>query len=180
MEQSTIIETFETSLGVNIWVERYSIVVYLITGIIAIYAHLSLVIFFEALLGIFLFTGIVFMGFVGIAAHIRYFFYFERNRKVELYRDRMVISVNGEVAEQIFKNDIVKIILRDKIKSYGYNLWPTSADPFYYLVVLGKNQEKVILTCLLDIGLKKKIAGWYGQELEHKYQFFPFPKLSVE
>jgi len=175
MEQSTIIETFETSLIVNVWVERYNIVFFLITGIIIIYAQLSLEIFFEALLGIFLFTGIVFMGFVGIAAHVKYYFNFERNRKVELYTDRMDISVNGEVSEQIFKNDIVNIILYDKINSYGSNFYPTYADPYYYLVVIGKNQERIILTCLLDIRLKKKIAAWYDQELEHKYQFFPFP-----
>ena len=179
MEQSTIIETFETSLIANIWVERYNIMVFLMVSIIAIFVQFSLIIFLEFLLASLLFTGIFMLGFVGIAAHIRYYFHFERNRKVELYTDRMVINLNSDVLEEIFKKDIVKIILCDKLKykleSGGYNLWGTFADPFYYLVVIGKNKENVILTCLLDIKLKKKIAAWYGQELEHKYQFFPFP-----
>ncbi|MEO7487276.1 MAG: hypothetical protein ABIU77_09250 [Ferruginibacter sp.] len=176
MEQIKIIETLETSLVVNIWVQRNSLIIYLITGIIAIYAQFNLMMFFELLLGIFLFIGIVFMGFVGIAAHMQYYFQFERNRKVELYSDRIVvICKNGQVVDQIFKRDIDKIVLYDKIKSYGYNLWPTNADSYYYITVIGKNQEKIILTCLLDISLKKKVASWYGQELQHKYQFFPLP-----
>jgi hypothetical protein len=130
MEQGTIIETFETSLIANIWMERYHIMDIVLTGFFVIYAQLSLVIFFEALLGLFLFTGIVCMGFVAIAAHIRYYFHFERNRKVELYTDKMVINVNTDVSEEIFKKDIVAIILCDKLKSQsksgGYNLWPTS------------------------------------------------------
>jgi hypothetical protein len=120
MEQSTIVETFETSLGANLWVERYYIVVFLITCIIAIYAKLSLVVFFETLLGTFLFMGIIFMGFVAMIAHVKYYFNFENNRKVELYTDRMVISVNGEVAEQIFKNDTVKTMLYNKIIELGF------------------------------------------------------------
>src|SRR5215468_3876961 len=102
MEQSTIIETFETFLGVNIWLERNHIMIFLITGVISIFAQFSLVMFFELLLGIFLFTGIVCMGFAGIAAHIRYYFHFERNRKVELYTDRIEINVNREVLQKIF------------------------------------------------------------------------------
>ena len=152
---------------------------FLITCIIAIYAQLSLVIFFESLLGIFLFIGIFFLGFLGIAAHIRYYFHFESNRKVELYKDSMINYLNAKVTEQIFKNDIIKITLCDKINSYGSNFYPTSADPFYYLIVLVKNQEKIILTCLLDIGLKKKIAGWYGKEFEHMYQFSLSQLLAV-
>ena len=175
MEQNSPGETLKTSLGVNIWAERNYIIVSLLTGVIVIYVKLSLVNFFEALAGIYLFTGIFFLGFVGIIAHVKYYFNFERNRKVELYTDRMVISVNGELTKQIFKNDILKIILCDKLQSYGNNLYPTYLDAFYYLVVIGKNQERVILTCLLDRKLKKKIATWYGLELEHKYQFFPIP-----
>jgi hypothetical protein len=175
MEQSTKIETLETSLKVNIWMQRSSFIGYLIAGIIAVLVHLSLVQFFELLLGVFLFTGIFLFGFVGISAHIQYYFRFERSRKVELYSDRIVIFKNGQILQQMFKNEINKIILCDKIKSYGFNLNPTYADSYYYLVVLGRNQERIILTCLLNISLKKKIATWYGQELEHKYQFFPFP-----
>jgi hypothetical protein len=179
MEQSTIVETFETSLGVNLRVEINNIVVFFMVVIIAIYFQISLIMFFELLVGSFLFAGTVLMGFVGIAAHVKYYFNFERNRKVDLYTDRMVISMNGEVAEQIFKNDIVKIILYDKINSSGVNFHPTNADPFYYLVVIANNQEMVVLTCLLGKRLKKKIASWYGQELEHKYQFFPFPPKAA-
>jgi hypothetical protein len=175
MEQSTMIETFETSLIVNIWMQRNSFIGYLIAGIIAVLVHLSLVQFFELLLGVFLFTGTVLFGFVGIYAHIIYYFRFEINRKVKLYSDRIVIVKNGQIIQQLLKNEITKIILCDKIKSYGFNLDPTYADSYYYLIVIGKNQERIILTCLLNIRLKKKIAAWYGQELEHKYQFFPFP-----
>src|ERR1700745_2079988 len=116
MEQNTAVETLETSLRVNIWAERNHIVVPLLAGVIVIYAKLSLVNFFEVLVGAYLFTGIFFLGFVGIIAHVKYYFNFERNRKVELYTDRMVISVNGELIEQIFKDDIVKIILCDKLQ----------------------------------------------------------------
>jgi hypothetical protein len=175
MEESTIIETFETSLIVNIWMHRNSFIGYLIAGIIAVLVRLSLVQFFELLLGVFLLINVALFGFVGIAAHIEYYFRFERNRKVELYTDRMVIYKNNQVVQEMLKYEITKIILYDKIKSYGYNLWPTLHDSYYYLAVVSKNQERIILTCLLNISLKKKIAAWYGQGLEHKYQFFPFP-----
>lgn len=179
MEQNKIVETFETSLIANIWVERNNVIPFLLACIITIAVQFSLIKFFELLLGSFLFTGIIFLGFVGIAAHIQYHFHFEKNRKVHLFADRIIISISSEVFAQLFKKDIVKIILFDKLKSEsksgGYNAWPTYLDPFYYLIVIGKNQERIILTCLLDIRLKKKIAAWYGQELEHKYQFFPFP-----
>ena len=173
-----MIETFKTSLIVNIWMQRNSFIGYLIAGIIAVLVHLSLVQFFELLLGVFLFTGIALFGFVGIYAHILYYFRFEINRKVELYTNRIVICKNDQIVQQMFKNEITKIILCDKIKSYGFNLNPTYADSYYYLIVVGKSQETVILTCLLNISLKKKIAAWYGQELEQKYQFFPFPRSS--
>ncbi len=123
----------------------------------------------------FLFVGIFFLGFVAIAAHIRYYFHFEKRRKVELHPDRMVIAVNDQVVEQIFKKDIVNITLYDKRHIDTGNPFPTLLDSFYYLGVTGKNQERIVLTCLLDIRLKKKITAWYGQELEHTYQFFPFP-----
>jgi hypothetical protein len=87
----------------------------------------------------------------------------------------MVITVNDKVVEQIFKKDIINITLYDKRHVDTGNLFPVLLDTFYYLVVTGKNQETVVLTCLLDIRLKKKITAWYGQELEHTYQFFPFP-----
>jgi hypothetical protein len=180
MEQSIIIETLKTSLKVNIWVERNHFLIILMAVIVAIFACFSLIIFFELLGGIFLFAGIFFLGFVGIAAHIRYYFYFERNRKVELYSDRMVIIIDDQMIKEILKKDILKIMLFDKLKyesnSNGYNMWPTFLDPFYYLELIGRNQERIVLTCLLDIRLKKKIAAWYGKELEHEYQFFPFPE----
>ena len=184
MEQSKIVNKLETTLLANTWVERNNILVLLMVGIVDIYLKFSLIKLFELLLGIFAFTGIVFMGIVGIAAHIRYYFYFERHRKVALYTDRMVISVNDEALETVLKNDIVKIIIHDKLRNCGYELngydhyynsYPSFADSFYYLVIIGKNQERVILTCLLDIKLKQKIAAWYGHKLDHKYQFFPFP-----
>jgi hypothetical protein len=187
MEQSTIIAAFKTTLIANIWVERNNIIVLLMAGIAGIYMQFSFIKLFEMLLVFFTFTGIAFMGFVGIAAHIRYYFEFERNRKVELYTDRMVISVNDEVLEEVFINDLVKIVLHDKLRNYSYesdrydhyyNFYPSFADSFYYLAVIGKNQERIILTCLLDIKLKRKIAAWYGQKLEHKYQFFPFPTYA--
>ena len=175
MRQDEIIETFETSIIINIWVQRNSVVTCLITGIITIYAQLGLIAFFEALLGIFLFSGVVMLGFAGIVIHVKYYYHFEKNRRVELYTDRIEISRNGKVVKQVFKDDITGIILCDRLKSGGYNLYPTFADPYYYLDVIDKNKEEVILTCLLDIRLKKKIAAWYGQEPEHKYKFFPYP-----
>lgn len=180
MEESTIIETLETSLLTNIWVERNQFMVCLIAGFIIIYVQMSIIAFFETVGIMFLWTGIFMLGVVGVAAHVRYYFRFERNRKVELYNDKIVIYVDDNVLEEISKKDIPKIILRDKLKyqleSYKYyNNWPTFADPFYYLLVIGKNEERIVLTCLLDIKLKKKIADWYDQELEHQYQFFPFP-----
>lgn len=175
MEQSTEFETLETSLLVNIWAERLFIIFFIVATTISIYVHGSLFEYFEVVLVFFLFVGIVFLGFVAIAAHLRYYFHFEKRRRVELYPDRMVIKVNDKVREQIFKSDIVKITLYDKRHVDTGNLFPTLLDTFYYLGITGKNQERVILTCLLDIRLKKKITAWYGQELEHTYQFFPFP-----
>ena len=175
MEESTIIETLETSLLANVWVERRFIIFLMVATTIGIYVQLNLSEFLELLLYFFLFIGIVFLGFVAIAAHIRYYCHFERHRKVELYADKMVVSVKDRVREQILKNDIVKITLYDKRHIDEGNLFPTLLDSFYYLVVVGKNQERFVLTCLLDIRLKKKMANWYGQNIEHQYQFFPFP-----
>jgi hypothetical protein len=103
-----------------------------------------------------------------------YYFHFENGRKVELHPDRMVITVNDQVVEQIFKKDIISITLYDKRHVDTGNLFPTLLDSFYYLVLIGKNQKRIVLTCLLDIRLKRKITAWYGQELEHTYQFFLF------
>ena len=177
MGQEKVVDTLKTSLLINIWAERNHIMLCFLTGILAIYAHLSLILFFEGLLGIFIFSGIVMLGFVAIVAHIKYYFNFEKNRKVELYSDRLVIIVDDKITDQIFKKDIIKITLFDKIRSTG-KAWPTFVDPFYYLNVISIGQEKLILTCLLDMKLKKKIAAWCGQELEHKYQFFPLPPSS--
>src|SRR5690349_16982608 len=107
-------ETLKTSLLSNIWAERWFIIFFMVATIIGIYLHLTLFQFFELLLFFFLFVGIVFLGFVAIVAHMRYYFHYERRRKVELYADRMVITVNDKLKEQIFKNDIVKITLYDK------------------------------------------------------------------
>ena len=145
---------------------------------IGIYIHFNLLQIFELMVGSFFMTGIIFLAFVGIAAHLRYYFNFERHRKLELYTDRMVICVNNQVVGQILKNDIIRITLYDKRHVDEGNLFPIQLDSFYYLVVTGKNQERVVLTCLLDIRLKKKITAWYGREPEHIYQFFPFPKQS--
>ncbi len=150
----------------------------MITIIIGIYVHASVYEFFEVLLFSFLFFGIAFLGFVAITAHIRYYFHYELHRKVELFTDKMVIKVKDKVVGQLLKNDIVKITLYDKRHIDEANLFPTLLDSFYYLIVTGKNQERIILTCLLDIRLKKKIAAWYGQELEHVYQLFPFPLFT--
>ena len=141
---------------------------------ISIYVHGTLIKYFEMLFFFFLFVGIFFLGFVAIAAHIRYYFHFEKRRKVELHTDRMVITMNDQVVEQLLKKDIISITLYDKRHVDG-NLFPVLLDSFYYLGVTGKNQERIVLTCLLDIRLKKKITTWYGQELKHTYQFFPFP-----
>jgi len=176
MEQSAKIETLETSLLANFWAERFFIIDLMVPVVIGIYVHFNLLQNFELMVGSFFFVGIVFLGFVAIAAHIRYYFNFERNRKLELYTDRMVICVNNQVVGQILKNDILRITLYDKRHVDVGNLFPTLLDSFYYLVVTGKNQEGVVLTCLLDIRLKKKITAWYGREPEHIYQFFPFPK----
>jgi hypothetical protein len=175
MEESAIIETLKPSLLSNIWVERRFIIYMMVAAIIGIYALANLFKFFEAMLGIFAFVGIVFFGFVAIVAHVRYYFYYERNRKVELYHDRMIIKLKNEEIQQILKSDIIKIILYDKRHIDEGNFFPTILDSFYYLIIISKNQERVILTCLLDIKLKKKINIWYGQELKHSYQFFPFP-----
>jgi hypothetical protein len=175
MEQSTEFETLEPSLLVNIWAERLFIIFFIVATIIGIYVHGSLFQYFEVLLVFFLFVGIVFLGFVAMAAHVRYYFHFEKRRKVELQLDSMVIILNDQVVEQIYKKDIIKITLYDKQRADGGNLLPTALDSLYYLVVTGKNVESIVLTCLLDIRLKKKIAAWYGEELKHTYQFFPFP-----
>jgi hypothetical protein len=184
MEQNGLTQTFKTSLAANIWAERNHILIFLMAVIVAIIAQFTLLQFFELLIGLFLWTGIFFLGFVGIAAHIQYYFHLERSVDVKLYTDRMVIYKHGDVLAEIFKRDIVKIVICDRLRNYGYesdgydhyyNAWSTFADPFYYLLVIDKQQGSIILTCLLDIRLKKKIAAWYGQKLEHKYQFFPFP-----
>ena len=175
LEQNSKIETFEVSFMNHLWVEKNSFLVFILITFLAIYLDLSLKMFLIGLAGGFIFAGIALMNFVGIALHIHYFFQFERNRKVELYTNRIEISKNGIIEEQILKIDIAKITLSDKILLDG-NAWPFLFDNYYYLTVIGKNQEKIILTCLLDIKLKKKVAAWYGKELEHKYQFFPFPK----
>ena len=174
-EQSSKIETFNVSFKNHLLAEKNSIMVCILISILAIYLHLSLKMFLIGLVGGFIFTGIALMNFVGIALHIHYYFHFERNRKVELYTDRMVISINGNVEEQILKTEIAKIILHDKILLDG-NAWPMLYDNYYYLTVICKNRERIVLTYLLNIKLKKKMAAWYGKELEHKYQFFPFPK----
>ncbi len=173
-EQGTPTETLKTSLPANIWAERFFIINLIVATAIGIYAHLTLFQYFELVLGFFLFAGIFFLGFVAIAAHLRYYFHFEKGRKVELLWDRMVITSHDQVVEQIFIKDIIKITLYDQRRDGG-TAFPTLLDCFYYLVVTGKNRERIVLTCLLDIRLKKKIAAWYGQEPEHTYQFFPFP-----
>ena len=180
MEQDKEIETFETSLLANMWAERRFIGLLIVVIIISsIYGHLNSIQFFEEMLGMFFFIGIALLGFVAIAAHVKYYFHFDRNRKVELFTDRMIISLNSQVTEQILKTDIIKITLYDKRHVNEANLFPTVLDSFYYLIVIGKNKERVVLTCLLDIKLKKKIAAWYGHELEHEYQFFPFPQAGA-
>lgn len=176
MQENTVIQTFETSVLVNIWAERLFIIDLMVVVIIGVYGHFNLNMIFELLLLSSIFIGVVFLGFIAIGAHVKYYFKFERHRKVELYADRIIIYVNNQVKEEILKSDITRIILYDKRHTTTGNVFPTLLDSFYYLIIMGKNQDKVILTCLLDIGLKKKITAWYGQELEHTYQFFPFPK----
>jgi hypothetical protein len=178
MEQSTIIETLKTSFLANVWVERRFIIYFILATIISLYAHGTLSQYLQVLLYFFLFVGFVFLGFVAILAHIKYFFGYERRREVELYEDKIVIKVNHQVTEQIFKNDIIKITLYDKRHIDQGNFYPTLVDSFYYLIVIDKNQKSVILTCLLDMKLKKKITAWYGKELEHIYQLFPFPYFN--
>ena len=174
MEQSIKIETFSVSFRNHLWAEQGSIMLVTLVGVIAIYAQFSVKLFFELLLGGFIFTGIVLMNFVAIALHIYYYFSIDRNKKVEMYTDRMVIYKDGKFVEQILKNDIERIILLDKIHPEGnFRFW--NSDIFYYLTIIGKNRERIVLTCLLNIKLKKKMAAWYGKEIEHKYQFFPFP-----
>src|SRR5579871_1611849 len=175
MEQSKAIETLQTSILANIWAEGFFIVNFIVATTICIYAHASLLQYFEIMLGFFMFVGIFSLGFVAIAAHIRYYFHFERRRKVELYADRLVIIVNDQEVEQILKKDVAKITIYDKRHVDEPNMFPTLLDSFYYLTVIGINQERIVLTCLLDIRLKKKITAWYGERVDHVYQFFPFP-----
>src|ERR1700743_3869364 len=137
MEQREIIETLETSMLANIWAEGFFIINISVATSICIYAHVSLLQYFEIMLGFFAFVGIFFLGFLAIAAHIRYYFHFERRRKVELYADRMVITVNDQVVEQIFKKDIGKITLYEKRRQDEANWAPTLLDSFSYLTVLG-------------------------------------------
>jgi len=179
MEENSSIQELKTSFVVNIWVERNNFIVLLMVVIVAaVYGRqFNLMQLFELFVGSFLFAGIVFFGFVGIALHIRYYFHYEKYRSVKLFADRLVISIEHVETAEIFKKDIVKIILRDRINSSGR--YQTFVDPFYYLIVVSQNHEPVILTCILDMNLKKKIAGWYGQELEHKYQFFPSPLFEA-
>jgi hypothetical protein len=174
MEQGAITDTLKTSLPANIWAERHFIILFFVATAISIYVHGSLIQYVEVMLLSFLFVGIFFLGFVAIAAHLRYYFHFEKGRKAELHWDRMVLTLHDQVVEQIFKKDIIKITLYDQRRD-GFNAFPTLLDGFYYLVVTGKNRERIVLTCLLDIRLKKKVAAWYGEELKHTYQFFPFP-----
>src|ERR1700743_218942 len=140
MEQSTIIETLQTSLLVNIWAERLFIINFVVATAISIYVHGSIFEYLEVMLGFLLIVGIVFLGFVAIAVHIKYYFYFEKCRKVELYSDLMIITVNDRAVGQIFKKDIIRITLCDKRHVDTGNLFPTLLDTFYYLVVTGKNQ----------------------------------------
>jgi hypothetical protein len=179
MKQDAKIDEFETTLMLNLWAERYNFVIILIVVAIAIYAQFSIYMFIKLLLLSFLTLGIIAFGFVGIAAHIRYYFDFERKRKVLLYSDRMVIIQNRQVVRQLFRNDITEIILHDRLRTSESNFVMTLMDSYYYLEVIDKAKETEILTCLLDISLKKKIAAWFGQKLKHEYQFFPFPKRSA-
>jgi hypothetical protein len=174
MEQGAITDTLKTSLPANIWVERQFILFFIVGTAISIYVHGTLFQYVEVMSIFFLFVGIFFLGFVAIAAHLRYYFHFEKGRKVELHWDRMVITLHDQVVEQIYKKDIIKITLYDQRRDGG-TAFPTFLDGFYYLVVTGENRERIVLTCLLDIRLKKKVAAWYGEELKHTYQFFPFP-----
>lgn len=143
--------------------------------IVAIIAQFNLIQFFELLLGFFLFMGIFLFGFIGIALHLKYYFRYERGRKIKFYEANITIIINERIVDQFLKNEINKIVLCDNLKSDSYNLFPTNIDSFYYLIVLGENGERIILTSLLDIKLKTKMIEWYGEKLEHKFQFFPFP-----
>ena len=124
MQQNTVIQTFETSVLANIWVERFFILDLIMVVIIGVYAHFTLNMFFELLLLSFLFIGVVFLGFIAIAAHVKYYFKFERHRKVELYADRILIYVNNQEKEEILKSDITRIILFDKRNTTSGNLFP--------------------------------------------------------
>lgn len=175
MKQRAIVEILKTSIKSNLWAQRWSILLFLMVCIVAYIAQFDIIQFFELLLGFMLFIGIFFFGFVGIALHTKYYFRYERNRKIKLCEDFLKVIINGQVINQIIKTEITKIVLCDNLKSDSFNLFPTIVDSYYYLIIIGENWEQIVLTSLLDVNLKRKIIQWYGQKLEHRYQFFPFP-----
>ena len=116
---------------------------------IGIYVHLTLFQYFELVLGFFLFAGIFFLGFVAIAAHLRYYFHFEKGRKVELLWDRMVITLHDQVVEQIFIKDIIKITLYDQRRDGGNCV----SNTFGLFLLFGCNWQKSGKNCsYLSVG----------------------------
>lgn len=169
------VQILKTSLRSNLWVHRWTFVLCLIIVVCSIIGEVNFVQFIEIALVLFLFSGIFFFGFVGIALHLRYYLHYEKGREVKLFEDHITV-IDEYGVNQIFKKEVAKIMLFNNIKYNDYNLFPTSIDRFYYLTIIAENGEQLILTCILDTKLKKKIVEWYGREPEHKYQFFPFPQ----
>lgn len=80
---------------------------------------------------------------------------------------------------EISNKQICKIVLYDKNKSYGYNLFPTLLDEYYYMLIILKDNRSVVVTCLMDIHLKDKVEKWSNINIEHKYKIFPIvPRTS--
>jgi len=185
--RNEIVKKFETSLKIHLWLERWNFLVILFAIVIGMYEKFTISKMLELAIGGLLFTGIVLLGFIAIALHVQYYFYLERNRKVELLTDRLIITNSDQTVIELSINDVAKITIFDRLRTFGYksdgydsyhNLYPSFADSFYYLILVSKNNETVVLTSLLDITLKKKIALWYKKGIEHKYQFLPFLTIT--
>lgn len=177
VENGKFVASWATSTWTNIWLQRGYFVGFAISAIVGCLAHFSWIMLVKLILGYFLFSSFALFGIVAIFVHVKYYFQFERGRSVEVYSDKMTLFKNCEVVEEIQRAEVLKIILCDKLKSDGYNLWPTYADSFYYLVIIRSNHQRLVLTCLLDLKLKETMKAWLGHEFQHKYQFIPLPGI---
>lgn len=122
--------------------------------------------------------GIPMLGFLAIGVHLQYYFKIEKDREIQLKRNEMIIYKKSILIDKFSKEDIINIILYDKILSGG-NYFPTLLDNYYYIVVSFKGNRTISFTSLSDIHLKKKLEKWSGHLIEHKYKFLPYINQHV-